>query len=169
MEKINKKMQEIKEKDFVLAVFKDDLNTLFQMLNHKIQEENLTLSGINKDNGSALIEVIDKLEKIRYIFFKFCCDFSTKEVFDIAFCYYRDFLIEIAKVESKIDEVCIGVFGGQIKEYTIKIQENKKNIKIINNDNIKEHSSLHKYNEQYYKIIEELKEKRKQLLICLYN
>ena len=160
MEKINKKMQEIKEKAFILDEFRKDLNDLFGMLNNKIQEHNLILNNINKDDCTDLVNVINELEKIRYVFFKFCCDFSKKEIFDIAFCYYRDFLIEIAKIETKIDNICITVFDGKIKECTIKIIENKKYIKVISNDNLNEHITLHKYNEQYYKIIEKLENER---------
>ena len=125
MNKINKKMQEIKEKEFALDIFKIDLDDLFTMLNDKIQEQYPILDNINKESGVVLTGVINDIEKIRYVFFKFCCDFSKKEVFDIAFHYYRNFLIELARVETRIDNVCIDVFDGEIKKHTLEIQENK--------------------------------------------
>lgn len=166
MEKIYRKMREIEEKEFVTEEFKKDLDDLFEILNEKIQENNIILEKIDNNSGLVLIDVMEKIEKIRCAFFKFCCEFSKKEIFDITFCYYRDLLIELAKVEEKIDDICINIFDEKIKECTIEIQENKKNIKVINNDNINEHIALHKHNEPFYKNIEELEAKRKEMLRC---
>lgn len=164
MEKIYRKMREIEEKEFMTEEFKKDLDDLFETLNEKIQENNIILEKIDNNSGLVLINVMEELEKIRCVFFKFCCEFSKKEIFDIAFCYYRDLLIELAKVEEKIDDICINIFDEKIKECTMEIQENKKNIKVINNDNINEHIALHKHNEPFYKNIEELETKRKEML-----
>ena len=166
MKKINEKFQEIKEKEFNAETFKKDMDFLFTMLIQKIQENYYVLGTITKNEGHKLVNFIEETESIRYIFFKFCCEFSKKEIFDMAFCYYRDLLIEISKIETKVDEICIDVFGGDIAECTMEIQKNKKSIKIINNHNIKEHSTIHQHNEPIYKIIEDLENKRNQLLQC---
>ena len=164
MEKIIKKIQDIKNKEIIMENFEKDLEELFVLFQEKVQENQKRLEKITKNAKLELSQIIDNIEEIRKLFFKFCCEFSKKEIFDIAFCYYRDLLIELAKLEEKVDKICTTVFDGNIKKYTLEILENKQEIKIITNDNVLEHQNIHNHNEKYYKIIEELEEKRKKEL-----
>ena len=164
MEKIINKIRDIKNKEIIIENFEKDLKELFVLFQEKIQENQKKLEKITKNNKIELSQIIGNIEEIRKLFFKFCCEFSKKEIFDIAFCYYRDLLIELAKTEDKIDNICINVFDKEIKQCTLEVLKNKKEILIITNDNISEHQNIHKHNEKYYKIIEDLKEKRKKEL-----
>ena len=138
----------------------------FTQANEELEDIKLTIEAVILDNDNmrkTLLDTINRLDDIKLNIFYSCCCLGDKELLDNALCKYRDFLVTYDNLMSKIDIVCCEVFN-DTQDISSQIITLKKQLKVINNNNISEHSDIHKYNELFLQEIEKLIEKRSELL-----
>ena len=148
-------------------LFVENLETMFSAAYDELEELNLTFRAIildNDDMRSTFTNTIKQLDKIRSNLFRNCCLTTNKELFDITFCFYRDFLVKYDKMMSDADVICSTTFK-ETKDISLEIIALKKKLNAITNDNIAEHSKIHQHNEPYLQQIEQLQKKREEILM----
>ena len=140
---------------------------MFAEAYNELEELRLTFRAVildNDDMRSTFINTVKQLNELRSNLFKNCCLTTNKEFFDIAFCFYRDFLVKYNKIMSDADVICSATFK-ETKDISLEIIDIKKKLSVITNDNIAKHSKIHQHNEPYLQQIEQLQKKREEILM----
>lgn len=147
-------------------LFEEKLEKMFKEADNELEEIELILRAVildNNDMRTTLLDAIAQLNQLRANLFRNCCLINNKEYFDIAFCVYRNFLIKYNTYMNEVDVICSERFE-DTKDVSLEIIEIKKKLRVITNDNIAEHSDIHKANEPLMQQIEQLTKKREEIL-----
>ena len=147
-------------------LFEEKLDKMFKEADEELEEIELILRAVILDNDDmrlTLLDAIKQLNQLRTNLFRNCCLISNKEYFDNAFCAYRNFLIKYNAHMNEVDVICSERFE-DTKDISLEIIEIKKKLRVITNDNIAEHSDIHKANEPLIQQIEQLIKNREEIL-----
>lgn len=146
--------------------FDDNVNLLFDSCYNKIFEFRETLDKLV--STGEFYNLKEDVCFLRRFLFVWCCEFRDIQIFDFLFSKYRDFLREYNAFMLYYDTKTASMFDAKIKNLSIEILNLKKLLLDINNNNVSEHTNIHKQNEPYYKQIEELERKRDLLMMQSY-
>ena len=132
---------------------------------NKIKQEIETVGELSPaDYAKFFIEIDDKLKDVKSKIFHKCCRVEGMKESKNALCLYRDFLVEYNKVLYVYNISIKEKMRGDIGEITDEIIAIKKQLLPINNSNVELHSKHHLHNKEYNTKIENLEEKRINLL-----
>ena len=116
------------------------------------------------DKRELFLEIDNELCNAKNTLFKRCCNEIGYHESQRAFCIYRDFLAEYNETVKRYNHIVGDNFETELRHIIEEIFTLQDKLMPINNENITQHSEYHKYNEEYYKKIEQLEEKRRDVL-----
>ena len=149
------------EKEYILEEMYDMCCKDIDDIQKELKEH---LPGNNTMYATLFLSTEEKLKEIQTRLFKMCCDVKGIKESQSAFCLYRDFLTKYNDVMHTYNFSIKEVFGDDINKLTVEILDAKEKLLPINNDNIHLHVEHHKSNEPIMESIEDLENKRRELL-----